>query len=489
MNKLKQIAMKKIIYSLLWVLAVQVAMISCKEDDPQLGPAPSAADVTFTFQYDASNPNIVRFTNTSAIGFKPIWDFGNGVTSTSNEVSVPYPVEGDYNVKLTLLTSGGIASSTQVVNIAETNPLMLDIPSYNMLTGGVNAADGKTWIIDKETGGHLGVGPNGGTFPEWYAAAPFEKENKNFYDDEMTFKLSGFTYTHVVNDYFYANAGYGATLPGAVVESGGGSDFFAPWTPQTSTWSLTDNEDGTYRLTVSNPEFIGYYHGATAYKILSLSNDEMHIQSVDPNGGDPCCTWYQRLIRKGYTRPVTPPDPPEYKIEDIEDNFQAASVIEYVNDGGGSLTPNYDNPAPVGINTSSKAALYTKANGAASQFANVQIRLDYKMDITTRNKFKLKVFIPSYNDYTTEGGEPWQTYNTLQKQVALKLQNRDLGGNAYTTQAEVKFTNLETDKWIELEFDFSAFSDREDFDQIVIQLGGEAIHTGGIFFIDDLELL
>jgi hypothetical protein len=143
----------------------------------------------------------------------------------------------------------------------------------------------------------------------------------------------------------------------------------------------------------------------------------------------------------------------------------------------------------VGINTSSKVAMYIKANGAGAQFGNVQIRLDYKMDITERNKFKLKVFIPGYNDYTTVGGEPWQSYNTLQKQVSMKLQNRDLGGNAYTTQAEVKFNDLETDMWLELEFDFSSVSDRIDFDQVVIQIGGEAIHTGGIFFIDDLILL
>lgn len=476
--------MKKIIYSLLWILTLQIMIVACKEDDPQLGPPPSSDDVTFTFEYDVDNPNIVYFTNTSPIGFQAIWDFGTGVTATGDEATAPFPLQGDYEVKLTLLTKGGMASNTQIVNIANTNPLMLDIPSYNMLTGGINAVNGKTWIVDKETPGHLGVGPNGGTFPEWYAAAPFEKDGRNLYDDKMTFKLAGFAYEHVVNDYFYANGGY-SSLPGAIQEPGGG-DYFVPWTPQPSTWNMTDNGNGTYNLTVSNPEFLGYYQGATSYTVISLSNDEMYVKAVDPNGGDPCCTWYQRFIREGYTRPV---DPPEYKIEDIEDNFQTVSTITYTNDGGGSLTTFYDNPAPVGVNTSSKVAMYIKANGAASQFANVQIRLDYKMDITVRNKFKLKVFIPSWNDYTTPGGEPWQSYNTLQKQVSLKLQNRDLGGNAYTTQAEVKFNNLAMDQWIELEFDFSSVSTRTDFDQIVIQLGGEAIYTGGIFFIDDLKLL
>lgn len=476
--------MKKLIYSFLWILTLQVILFACKEDDPQLAPPPADGDATFTYEYDAANANIVHFTNTSTEGFKAIWDFGNGRTGTGNEISSPYPVLGDYEVKLTLLTEGGVAVSTQTVNIAQTNPLMLDIPSYNMLTGGVDATDGKTWIVDKETKGHLGVGPNNGIAPIWYEAAPNDKDGKHLYDDEMTFKLDGFKYEHVVNDYFYANAGYGS-LPGAIQEPGG-NDFFVPWTPVASSWTLTDNPDGTYQLTISNPEFIGYYHGATSYTVLSLTDDEMHIRSVDPNGGGECCAWYQRLIREGYTRPV---DPPDYKIEDIEDDFQVASTIAYVNDGGGSLTTYFDNHAPVGINTSSKAAMYMKANGAGSQFANVQIRLDYKMDITVRNKFKLKVFIPSWNDYTTVGGEPWQSYNTLQKMVSMKLQNNDLGGNAYTTQAEVKFNNLATDTWLELEFDFSGFSARTDFDQIVIQIGGEAIHTGGIFYIDDLKLL
>jgi hypothetical protein len=329
------------------------------------------------------------------------------------------------------------------------------------------------------------VGPNDGGSPDWYGAGPYEKDGKHLYDDEMTFILGGFSYTHEVGDYYYANGGY-SSLPGAVQEPGGG-DFFVPYTPPSnSKWSLTDNEDGTYNLALTNSEFMGYYHGATSYKITFLNENEMHVRALDPNAGSPCCAWYQKFIRKGYTRPV---DPPEYKIEDIEDDFQVASTIEYSNDGGGSLTTNYDNPSPLGLNTSSKVALYVKADGAGSQFGNVQIRLDYKMDITVRNKFTMKVFIPSWNDYTTTGGEPWQSYNTLQKMVSMKLQNRELGGNAYTTQAEVKFNDLETDKWIELEFDFSGVSDRTDFDQIVIQMGGEAIHTGGIFFIDDLKLL
>ncbi len=111
------------------------------------------------------------------------------------------------------------------------------------------------------------------------------------------------------------------------------------------------------------------------------------------------------------------------------------------------------------------------------------------MDLRDRHVFRLKVFIPDYNDFTTEAAEDWQSYKTLQKQVSVKLQNRELGGNAWTTQTEVIQPVAELNKWVELTFDFSSAADREDYDQIVIQIGGEAIYTGGIFFIDDFELL
>lgn len=483
--------MKKITYSFLWILTLQVIVFGCKEEDPQLAPAPSADEVTFMFEYDAENPNIVHFTNTSPIGFKAIWDFGTGITATGDEATAPFPVMGNYEVKLTLLTEGGNVSNTKTVNIAETNPLMLDIPSYNFLTGGVNNPDGKTWVVDKEVSAHLGVGPGEPccaswatplqlSTPDWYRAAPYEKDGKNLYDDEMTFNLSGFAYEHVVGNYVYVNKDWGSTFPGAFDE-GEGDDFFAPYTPPSgSKWSLTDNEDGTYNLTLTNSEFMGYYHGANTYKITYLTADEMHVRSLDPNGG---IAWYQKFIRKGYTRPV---EEPEYKIEDIQDDFQIASTIVYTNDSGGSLVTNFDNLNPVPINESSKVAKYTKGG----EFANVQIRLDYKMDIRTRNKFTMKVFLPGFNKYSVIGTpQPWQTYNTLQKMVSMKLQNNDLGGNAYTTQAEVKFSDVVTDEWIELTFDFSAYADRTDFDQIVIQIGGEGVaNVSGIFYIDDLKL-
>ncbi len=471
-------------YAMLAVVAGILALASCSPDDAdlELGPVPTAADVTFTATPDANNPNIVHFTNTAS-GFIAVWDLGNGATARGNEVQASYPLKGDYTVKLTIIAKGGSATGEKVINIAQTNELMLDIPVYNFLTGGPDALEGKTWVIDKETGGHMGIGPSDQNEPIWWSAPPNDKDGKGIYDDEFTFKLAGFSYQHVTHGDIYSNAAFGpAVFPGAVKESGG-EDWLAPYNPPANTtWGLTETAPDKWTLTI-NGSFMGYYAGTSTYEILSIDENEMHVRFIQ--GDNPANAWYHKLIRKGYTRPV---DPPDYKIEDMHDDFEGTGNLVYSPDGGGSLTP-YDNPAPVPINTSAKVGKYVKGDGAGAAFANVQIRHDYKMDLRERHVFKLKVFVPSYNDYTTEAAEPWQSYKTLQKQVSIKLQNRDLGGDAWTTQTEVIQPVAETDKWVELTFDFSGAADRTDYDQIVIQIGGEANHTGGIFFIDDFELL
>ena len=118
------------------------------------------------------------------------------------------------------------------------------------------------------------------------------------------------------------------------------------------------------------------------------------------------------------------------------------------------------------------------------------------------------MYIPSSNDYTTEGGlaGDWLTIKNLQKQLVLKLQNSELGSNSWQSQIEVKNAGsddaLATDTWLELTFDFAnassgadeagelkgvAASSRTDLDKIIIQFGQEGHDRTGTFYFDDLE--
>jgi len=58
-------------------------------------------------------PSTVNFVNTSTGGVTYLWDFGNGVTFTgANPPAQLYPVNGEYNVSLTMTTSQGCSGTT-----------------------------------------------------------------------------------------------------------------------------------------------------------------------------------------------------------------------------------------------------------------------------------------------------------------------------------------------------------------------------------------
>src|SRR5690606_35974662 len=159
------------------------------------------------------------------------------------------------------------------INIAQTKPEMLDRADYNFLTGGGSNVPGKTWVIDKEASGHLGVGPAEKSVPEWYTAAPNEKKDLGFYDDEMTFTLSNnLAYTYVNNADTFANGANASGINGG----GPGDDRAVSYTPSTGMkWSITE-EGGKQFLSISGGGFIAYYTGMSKYEILTLNDTELY---------------------------------------------------------------------------------------------------------------------------------------------------------------------------------------------------------------------
>jgi PKD repeat protein len=460
--------MKAYLCKMALVLSIAFSWMGCKVDDPDLGPAPTDAQVKFSATPTAANANIVVFKNQSGPVTKTVWDLGNGVTGTGEEITGSYAQAGSYTVKLTVFTSGGYASSTQTINIAVTKPEMFNRPDYNAISGGSANTAGKTWVVDKLASGHLGVGPSTSQTAEWYNAAPNEKATEGFYDDEMVFSLANnLKYTYINNGSSFANGANAAGIGGAT-----GGDVTVNYTPPANmSWSISDEGDKKY-LTISNNGFIAYYTGVSKYQIISYNEDEMYLRVGDK--ATPGNAWYIKLIRKGFTRPVVVKP---LRASNIVDKFDGTSTIVWKADGITFKSP-YDNPAPQGINTSAKVGFYQRLTGDANQYGNLQTLLDYRLDLSTRHKFKVKVFFPSFNNYT----------GTLKPQVALKLQNSLAGGNAWQTQTEIVKPITVFNEWVELEFDFNTIATSTIYDQIVLQLGGEGHQVPGIFYVGSIEL-
>lgn len=169
-------------------------------------------------------------------------------------------------------------------------------------------------------------------------------------------------------------------------------------------------------------------------------------------------------------------DPKPLLAIDVQDNFE--------NDGWGTITSwKFQDPDLVDLpittdpeDETNHVADYNRSGNF--EWTNAQFVLDHRMDLTTRNKFKVNAYLPSSNDYSGD----------LTPTMALKLQNSLLGGNAWMTQTEVLLTVEEFDTWVTLEFDFSSVSDSVNYDQVVVQFGGEGHFVPGMFYFDDFYL-
>lgn len=449
-----------------WILCLAISMAACTPDSQvgELGPVPTEDQVKFTITPNADNPNVVSFRNETPGTITAVWDLATG-SATGNTATGSYAIAGEYEVKLTVFTDGGHVSRTQTITIAQTNPAMLDIPEYNFLTGGGGNANGKTWVIDRETLGHMGVGPVDGESPIWWSAPPNDKASEGLYDDEMTFNLNNnFEYIYQNNGNTFVNGGNAPGLGGTA-----GDDHTLPYTPPTGLkWSIVDEGDKKF-LQISNNGFIAYYTGTSRYEILALGENELYLKTHD--AANSANGWWLRLVPKGYQAPV---QEKPYRSANIFDDFNGNSnftwTIENVD-----FQASYDNPKPLA--TPPKVAYYVKPEGEWAQWANMQTTLDFRIDLTQRNVFSLKAYFPGYNDYTQ-----------VARQVALKLHNSLEGGNSWQSQLEVIKTVSVNDQWVELEFDFSAFADLTQYDKIVLQFGGEGHPFSGVFFVSDFKL-
>ncbi len=483
--------MKNYIYTgCLWAL-FSYLFIACSPqefDKYSVGSVPSEADVSFVFKPKADDPNIIEFENTSPRAGVANWKFGNGSSGKGDFVTAEYPFGGEFEVELTLITSGGVVSKTETISIQEDNLSLLDHPLYTALTGGPDVAEGKTWVFAQYEGDHVGVGPSDATTPEWWAAQSNEKEECSLYENSYTFKQVGVEMIWENQGKIYTNEpgkddllakGFG---PASVPPAG---DFDVDYQPQDKYTFSLNTSDST--LTISDGGFLGFYAGSSEFKILDIDDTHMSLR-VKSTVEDGNAWFFKFVVEELNVEPEKEPIP--VKAVPLSEDFESKdpTVVFDLEDMGSLTNASYSNPAPVGINTSSKAYLYQKKAG--EPFSNVSfVAEDYKFDLKTQATIKMKVYIPSYNDYKTENevAGDWITNKVLQPSLAVRLQNNELGENAWESQTEILVEDLEMDTWLELTFDFSHVSDRIDYDKIVLLFGTEGHHGEGIFFFDDFS--
>lgn len=502
---------------LLWII-LPVLMLGCTQETFELSEAPpEETDAVFTSQVSTQGENYITFTTESS-GFINKWDFGNGTEAEGTEVTAYFPFAGSYDVTLTVFNGGGSVSTMQTVDIDSTDPEICNVEILQLLTGGCDATEGKTWVMDAERAGHFGLGPPTNFFPEFYAAGPNEQDGFGLYDDEFTFILDNSVFIQETNGDVFVRREQAGDFPGAVENAAG--DFVAPYTaPEGLTYSLSTNEAGDDFINVSSPGFIGFFTGSRSYQILELNENELYVRYLDL--GNTGLVWYQRFIRKGFAPIVasfttatngleatftntslnaetyswdfgdgnssTEENPVHtyaaegtYTVELTASGFGLEEVITAevtvssvpkafpitFEDGdvifgefGGSVFSVIDNPDPTGINTSSRVGEFVK--GTEFSFAGLAVLLDEVVDFSENTTLSMKIWSP------------------VATNVILKLEaNGDAG-----TFTEDNVSIPSANEWVEVTFDFTGAQTNL---QNLVVFADTDNNVGGTFYIDDI---
>jgi PKD repeat protein len=251
---------KKFLLSM--IVIITILSSSCKKDTP----APTAEIYAVVSNYTITfNPSVTN-TNTYA------WAFGDNSTSTEANPVHTYAVSGTYTVTLTVTGKGGEAIATKNFTIAAS--------ISEMLSGGLTAANGKTWVVS--TAYHAGDDGLGAVSNDLAILMPDVDNVLTVYglgaeyDNEYTFYSDGKYKINPVNGNILAGAVYG--YANGIVVGDAAWDIgmcAATYTaPSDATWSLDSADFVVDAITNPNETNVPPVHGNVTFtgkKWISLS--------------------------------------------------------------------------------------------------------------------------------------------------------------------------------------------------------------------------
>ncbi len=289
---------KKVIYLMMIALA-----IGCQDDDHNFGEVTPPSNLTVeatianTSEADpyGDGSGVVHFTATAdnAINYKYIFGDNTQAAVTGGDVTHAFTLTGVNEYVVTVVATGTGGAATSATTTVTVYSQFEDPQTKSLLTGDSS----KTWYVAAAMPGHLGVGPVETATPDYYAAAPFEKEGVGcFYDDELTFSLSS------NGNIIYNQDNKGTTFFNvdflSVGGGGGDADQCLPYDTSGAKFvnlsAATSNvpADATTgtQMMISDNGFMSYYIGTSTYEILEITDNYLYVRAIP--GSNPALAWY-----------------------------------------------------------------------------------------------------------------------------------------------------------------------------------------------------
>ena len=220
--------------------------------------------------------------------------------------------------------------------------------------------ESKTWVLDNESAGYMGCGPDFGNSGGWWSANPHDKDNFGVKDDEITFFANGkYVFNPGADGMVYCNWESG-WRPDGYYSGDGSTDYDAPAEVMESTYVLGSDATGDY---IELPAGVLYGY-IPKPEVLSETN-RLYIKELTANKLFVVANFngisWQFIYRPkdGPVEPtpeepaVDPLDPTDYDVNG-EGNLWKSANLEVETwyspgDWSGGITPDYEITAGNGI--------------------------------------------------------------------------------------------------------------------------------------------
>lgn len=160
------------------------------------------------------------------------------------------------------------------------------------------SAEGKVWVMDSASKGHLGCGESAANAAGWWSAGPEEKAGTGLYDDEITFYPGGkYVYSSGTDGLMYINWGVTAIGPNPGVEP----DIDIEWPLTESTYEF-DGE--TITLAANTPMVYvpsDYVWENPVFHVTALTETSMTVVAENPG-----CYWQMIFKARDIKGPAGP---------------------------------------------------------------------------------------------------------------------------------------------------------------------------------------
>ena len=135
------------------LLGMLAFMTACQDDSQELGRRLDKSEIKFRVEQAYNiheGGNTVILINETP-GTVPIWDYGTGRSNRMVD-TVQFPFEGEYPIKLSVLTAGGVVEMDPVtVQVTKNEFSIISDPMWINISGG--PGEEKTWLLDLDENG------------------------------------------------------------------------------------------------------------------------------------------------------------------------------------------------------------------------------------------------------------------------------------------------------------------------------------------------